>query len=112
MLAEWKAVNGPLESWTLHDGILTCSGKGGGWLESKQEYGNYELELEFCVHAQGNSGVFLRIPEKAKDPAYDGLEIQILDDDAPVYANLKPTQYTGSVYDVAASQSTGQQESR
>ena len=78
-LDDWKAVNGPLESWILHDGVLTCSGKGGGWLETKTEYGNYELELEYCVHAKGNSGVFLRIPEKAIDPAYDGTEIQILD---------------------------------
>ncbi|NOX90445.1 MAG: DUF1080 domain-containing protein, partial [Calditrichaeota bacterium] len=30
------------------------------------------------------------------------MEIQVLDDYAPVYANLKPWQYTGSIYGVQA----------
>ena len=42
-----------------------------------------------------------RAPLKG-DPAYVGMEIQILDDDAPVYAKLQPYQYCGSVYGVFA----------
>jgi hypothetical protein len=37
------------------------------------------------------------------DPAYAGLEVQVLDDSAPQYTNLKPWQYHGSVYGVAPS---------
>ena len=37
------------------------------------------------------------------DPAYTGMEIQVLDDYAEKYATLKPWQYTGSVYAVQAS---------
>src|SRR5699024_11765901 len=36
------------------------------------------------------------------DPAYKGMEIQLLDDDAEQYAELEPWQYTGSIYDVKA----------
>jgi uncharacterized protein (TIGR03067 family) len=34
------------------------------------------------------------------DPAYEGMEIQILDDDG--YEGLRPNQYTGAIYDVVA----------
>ena len=51
--------------------------------------------------AGGNSGVFIRSPREG-DPAYTGMEVQVLDDYAAVYATLKPWQYTGSVYGVQA----------
>ncbi len=100
-LAGWQAVNGPQESWHAEGDMLVCEGGGGGWLSTSDQYADFELALEFRVPPGGNSGVFLRAPHEG-DPAYVGLEIQVLDDAAPEYANLKPTQYTGSIYDVAA----------
>jgi hypothetical protein len=38
---------------------------------------------------------------RGKDAAYQGMEIQILDDSAEQYANLQPYQYHGSIYGVA-----------
>ena len=38
------------------------------------------------------------------NPAFAGMEIQVLDDYDAQYANLKPTQYCGSLYDVAPAQ--------
>src|SRR5207245_477143 len=35
-------------------------------------------------------------------PAYRGMEIQILDDTAPQYAQLRPGQFNGAIYDVVA----------
>ena len=46
---------------------------------TEKEYGDFELLLEFKVPKGGNSGVALRSPMKG-DPAYTGMEIQILDD--------------------------------
>ena len=44
----------------------------------------------------------IRAPNEG-DAAYKGMEIQILDHDAPVYrGKLKPAQYHGSIYDVVA----------
>jgi len=43
--------------------------------------------------------VFLRTPRDG-DPAYVGMEIQVLDDYAPEYKDLHPWQYTGSIYGV------------
>lgn len=99
----WKAVQGSIDTWQAADGMLSCAGGGGGWLSTTKEYDNFELELEFRVPPGGNSGVFLRAPHEG-NPAYTGMEIQVLDDAAKQYADLQPSQYTGSIYDVVAAE--------
>lgn len=46
-----------------------------------------------------NNGLGIRTPMEG-DAAYVGMELQILDNDAPVYKNLEEFQYHGSVYGV------------
>lgn len=103
-LTGWKAIDGPIESWKAEDGVLYCSGGGGGWLSTHDEYADFEIELEFRVPKGGNSGVFLRAPHEG-NPAFAGMEIQVLDDTAAEYASLQPFQYCGSVYGVEAPKS-------
>jgi hypothetical protein len=100
-LTGWKVHNGQMSSWGASDGILFTSGANGGWLMTEKEYGDFEVRLEFKVPEKGNSGVALRAPLKG-DPAYQGMEIQILDDawHKKNYPALKKTQLTGSIYDV------------
>ncbi|MGD9719928.1 MAG: DUF1080 domain-containing protein [Pirellulales bacterium] len=97
----WEAIDGPLASWKVDDGLLYCSGGGGGWLSTKNTYKNFEVEVEFRVPAGGNSGVFLRAPHEG-NPAFAGMEVQILDDADAQYASLQPYQYCGSLYGIAA----------
>lgn len=98
-LAGWQEISEKPGRWKYEDGILYTEGDGTGWFSTIQEYSDFRLELEFRVPPGGNSGVFLRSPHEG-DPAYMGMEIQILDDYAAGYVNLKPSQYTGSIYDV------------
>lgn len=100
-LTGWTAVDGPMSSWKVEEGLLYCSGGGGGWLSTTDEYANFELELEFRVPEGGNSGVFLRAPHQG-NPAFAGMEVQVLDDRAPEYAKLEKYQYCGSLYGIAA----------
>jgi hypothetical protein len=99
-LSGWKAIAGQLSGWHAENGVLKCDGGVGGWLATTDQYKNFELELEFRLPAGGNSGVFLRAPETG-NPAFDGMEIQVLDDDAPVYAKIAPWQHCGSLYGLA-----------
>ncbi|MBI2825632.1 MAG: DUF1080 domain-containing protein [Planctomycetia bacterium] len=102
-LTGWKAIDGPITSWQVEDGMLFCSGKGSGWLSTEREYANCEIELEFRVPPGGNSGVFLRAPHEG-NPAFAGMEVQILDDYDPQYKDIKPAQHCGSLYGVAAAE--------
>jgi hypothetical protein len=95
-------VGGPIDSWGVEDGVLFTTGEEGGWLSTDREYGDFELQFEFRVPPDGNSGVFIRAPREGS-PWIDGMEIQVLDDYAEQYAKLMPYQYCGSVYGVEPS---------
>jgi hypothetical protein len=87
--------------WKVEDGTIVCTGAKGPWLRSAQQYGDFNLRLDYKLKAGGNSGVFVRVPASGNHHGKNaGVEIQVLDDAAPRYAKLKPYQYTGSVYSV------------
>ncbi|MBV9123442.1 MAG: DUF1080 domain-containing protein [Planctomycetes bacterium] len=96
-LTGWKVNHGRKDVWDVENGTLVVKGEGGGWLMTEGNYGDFELRLEYKVSTNGNSGVALRAPLEG-DPAYTGMEIQILDD--PTYKGIRPAQHTGSIYDV------------
>jgi hypothetical protein len=96
-LSGWHVKDGKLESWKADGEVLSCVAPGGGWLTSDKEYGDFVLRLEYRIGPGGNSGVGVRYPKEG-DPAHVGMEIQILDDADPKYANLKPAQYNGGIY--------------
>ncbi|HEX7574195.1 MAG TPA: family 16 glycoside hydrolase [Bacteroidota bacterium] len=100
-LTGWETVGGKEGSWGVEQGVLYTIGEGGGWLSTVREYGNFELNCDFRMAEGGNSGVFLRSPREG-DPAYTGMEIQVLDDYAAEYASLQAWQYCGSIYGVQA----------
>jgi hypothetical protein len=98
-LSGWKVYAGKDANWMVQDGIIVCQGQGGGWLGTQRDYANFELRLEYRLRPGGNSGVYLRAPERGHI-SRDGMEIQILDDNHPRYARLDFYQYTGSIYHV------------
>lgn len=72
----------------------------GGNLYTVDEYSDFIYRFEFCFDVEGvNNGVGIRTP-MGVDAAYQGMEIQILDHDAPIYKGLKPHQVHGSVYGI------------
>src|SRR4051794_1359936 len=83
-LTGWHVKDGRDGVWQTNGELIVCKGAGGGWLTSDKEYGDFQLQLDYKIPPGGNSGVGLRYPA-AGDPAHEGMEIQILDDDAPEY---------------------------
>jgi len=70
-----------------------------GNLYTEKEYSDFILRFDFKLYPASNNGIGIRAPVEG-DAAYSGLEIQILEDGSPVYRDLKPYQYHGSVYGV------------
>ncbi|MEO5602042.1 MAG: DUF1080 domain-containing protein [Cyclobacteriaceae bacterium] len=70
-----------------------------GNLNTAKEYGNFIFRFDFQLTPGANNGLGIHTPLDG-DAAYGGKEIQILDNTAPVYANLEPYQYHGSVYGI------------
>ena len=98
-LEGWKLVGGVGPGYVVEGGRIVCPPDGGGNLFTEKEYGNFVLRLEFKLSEGGNNGVGLRAPYEG-DAAYQGMEIQVLDDPAPRYKDIKPAQHCGSIYDV------------
>ena len=96
---------GSKESYVAKDGMIVLKpvegiddGSGGN-LYTEKEYSDFIFRFEFQLTPAANNGIGIRVPIKG-NAVFTGMEVQLLDDTAPVYANLKPYQYHGSVYGV------------
>ncbi|HVU94623.1 MAG TPA: DUF1080 domain-containing protein [Puia sp.] len=96
-----------LDQWTgnttgylVKDGVVEVAPeKGGGNLYTKEEFANFIYRFEFQLTPGANNGIGIRAPLEG-DAAYVGMEIQVLDNEAPMYKDLHPYQFHGSVYGV------------
>ena len=101
----WQVVNPRGEGYAVKDGVIYCAKGGGGKLLTDKEYGDFVLRFEFKMPPEGsNNGLGIRAPKEG-DAAYEGIELQILDEKAALagkWGKLRDEQYHGSVYDVFA----------
>ena len=67
------------DGWRVIDGAITRVGPGGDLMTTDQ-FGNFELSLEWKVQPAGNSGVFYRVTEEGGQTYETGPEMQVLDD--------------------------------
>jgi hypothetical protein len=104
----WHAASGaafPARGWSLAGGALAVEpGGGGGDIVSDEQFGAFELQLEFKVSAGANSGIIylLTAAHDAASNAPLGLEYQILDDERHPDAKLgiDGNRTLASLYDV------------
>ncbi|MGI9427159.1 MAG: 3-keto-disaccharide hydrolase [Bythopirellula sp.] len=94
---------GSTESYEVRDGILASLPGKSGNLYTEAEYSDFILQFEFRLTPGANNGIGIRAPLTG-DAAFDGIELQVLDNTAQEYAELKPYQYHGSAYGIAAAQ--------
>jgi len=81
-LSGWVNVNCAPETWSIKDGVITCTGKPTGALRTERQYENFILEAEWRhLSSGGNSGVFIwGSPIAAPGvPFLRGIEVQVLD---------------------------------
>jgi hypothetical protein len=93
---------GNTAGYVINDGALVVvpdNGSGGN-LYTKEEYADFVYRFEFQLTPGANNGIGVHAPPVG-DAAYVGMEIQVLDNEAPMYASLQPYQYHGSVYGIA-----------
>jgi hypothetical protein len=98
----WMQVDQKGAGYGVTNGVIFCAPGSGGNLLTEAEYENFILYFEFKLEEGSNNGLGIRTP-RAGDPAYLGMEIQILDDvaaDKGKWGKLKPDQFHGSVYGV------------
>ena len=92
----------------VEDGMIVIypdPDKGGsGNLYTEKEFANFIFRFEFQLTPGANNGLGIRAPLEG-NAAYDGMELQIIDDTNGEYkgTKLKEYQYHGSIYGVIPS---------
>ncbi|WP_041632798.1 DUF1080 domain-containing protein [Maribacter sp. HTCC2170] len=89
-------------SYEAIDGMIVVNPNGegsGGNLYTVDQYSDFIFRFEFQLTPGANNGLGIHSPLEG-DVAYLGKELQILDNTADKYADLKPYQYHGSVYGI------------
>ena len=88
------------EGYVVEEGAIVCTPEGKNLVTAKT-YANYALDFEFKRPAAGNNGIGIHYPGSG-DAAYEGMEVQVLDNTAEKYKDLEPYQFHGSLYTLAA----------
>ncbi|MCU0786350.1 MAG: DUF1080 domain-containing protein [Verrucomicrobia bacterium] len=100
----WTLVDKHGDGYEVKEGVLFCARGGGGNLMTEKQYDNFVFRFEFKLEDGSNNGIGIRSPLHG-NPAYLGMEIQILEEgaaDRGKWGKLNPEQYHGSIYDVVA----------
>jgi len=92
---------GNKKSYIVEEGniVIYPEGGGGGNLYTDKEYADFIFRFEFKLTPGANNGLGIRAPSKG-NAAYEGIELQIIDNSADKYTELEPYQYHGSLYGV------------
>lgn len=86
--------------WKAVDGVLFREGSGGDLL-TVEEFGDFELRLEWKLNKGGNSGIFFHVMDDGDEPWWSGPEMQVLDN-AGHKDGANPLTSAGSNYAVHA----------
>jgi hypothetical protein len=95
--AKWKNVTDDQTVFTIEDGVMHVLGiehtQYFAWMG--QDFGDFEMHVEFKTTPGANSGVFFR--SSPDDPVYAGMEIQVMGD----FGTAPHRNGCGSLYDIA-----------
>ena len=108
-VSDWSNISTPQKvpgtPWKIEDGVLYGLNKR-TWIVSAKEYGDFVLKFDSKISKGSNGGIGLRFPLDG-DPAYKGMEIQVVDHGIYYRGSSQPQQRTGSIYDeIAAKDAT------
>lgn len=86
-LTGWRTYqNKPADSWMVKDGILYCKGSTTDKsdhradLITKDTFENFDLQLDWKIAPQGNSGILYMVTENYETSYLSGPEYQVIDD--------------------------------
>jgi hypothetical protein len=91
-LDNWNQIG--TANWKLQDGSAVAD-NGNGFLVSKNEYGDFDLRVEFWIESKTNSGVFIRCTDPNSVTGKNAYEVNIWD------TRPEPKYGTGAIVDVA-----------
>ena len=96
----WKLLGKGGDGYLVQDGKIVCPPGGGGNLFTEKQYRDFVLRFEFQLVDGSNNGLGIRSPLVSGSVAYEGMELQIIDNNSERYKDIQPWQKHGSLYNV------------
>ena len=93
------------EGYVVEDGFIVCTPNGKN-LMTEATFSSYILDFDFKLEPGTNNGLGIHYPGDG-DGAYTGMELQILDNYADKWKDLKDYQYHGSMYTLLPAKKEG-----
>ena len=89
----------PCNCWEVVDGTLHCKGGGNDRADliTTTKYGDFDLDVDWKISSQGNSGILYRVTEDYDESFLSGPEYQLIDDEH-YPEKLEDYQHTGANY--------------
>jgi len=81
-------------NWRIEEGLVVAD-QGNGFLVTKGSYTDFEIRTEFWADDDANSGIFIRMSDRAKINSQTSYEVNIFD------RRPDPTYGTGAIVGVA-----------
>lgn len=99
-LSQWRSYgeDGLNSGWGVENGCLTRLSWGGDII-TREQFGDFELKLEWRISEAGNSGIFIRGDEVGSNIHHSGFEMQVLDNAGHSDAS-EPSHRAGAYYDM------------
>jgi glucose/arabinose dehydrogenase len=85
------------DGWQVREAALVRAAKGAGDIVTRDQFGAFELQLEYRITPGGNSGIMFHVTEEEPEPWMTGPEVQVLDN-----ATGKDPQRSGWLYQLYA----------
>ncbi|EGF91636.1 hypothetical protein ABI_30530 [Asticcacaulis biprosthecium C19] len=97
----WRRFKGGASGWVVEDGALALKAAGGGDIVTEQEFGDFELSIDWKISPKGNSGImyFVRELPDTDRPYHTGPEAQVLDNAGHPDGKI-PSHTAGALYDL------------
>jgi hypothetical protein len=92
-LNSWTTIGNA--NWRLTESGLIQAELGNGFLVSTKTYQNFQIQADFWVDDEANSGIFIRVSDPSKINAVNAYEVNIFD------KRPDPSYGTGSIVNVA-----------
>jgi hypothetical protein len=96
----WKLLGKTGDGYLAQDGKIVCPPGGGGNLFTEKQFRDFVLRFEFKLVDGSNNGLAIRSPMVTGSVAYEGMELQIIDNNSERYKDIQPWQRHGSLYHV------------
>ena len=91
------------DGWSVEDSVIigragTGKNRKSGLLLSDVDYEDFEMELEYWLASQANSGVFFRASPTGDPQGTNFYEVQLLEDTSKKYSKIADDQRTGAIF--------------